>query len=129
MENYLEVLKDSGAKLTSQRKTVLRRLDKAKKPLTLKELHECCEQIDFSSVYRAIKLFNEIGLVDEITFADNKIRYELVSKFHHHHIICSKCGEIKDLPICIVSEIKKITEYEITKHSFEFMGICPKCQN
>ena len=129
MDNYLKMLRDSGSKLTTPRKIVLTKLNKANKPLTLKEIHKRCGNIDFSSVYRSIQLFQELGLVDEINFADKKIRYELVSKLHHHHIICSSCGEIKELPICIISEIKKLTKYKITKHTFEFMGLCPKCQN
>lgn len=129
MENFVNTLKKSGAKLTIPRKTVLKKLYQTNKPLTLKELHNRCTQIDFASVYRSIKLFSELGLVEEITFADKKIRYELVTKLHHHHIICSDCGEIKEIPICLVSKIKKLTNYQITKHSFEFMGLCPKCQS
>lgn len=128
MDNFLKIIRDSGSKLTVPRKIVLTKLDKANKPLTLKEIHKRCGNVDFSSVYRSIQLFQELGLVDEINFADKKIRYELVSTLHHHHIICSSCGEIKELPICIISEIKKLTEYKITKHTFEFMGLCPKCQ-
>jgi Fe2+ or Zn2+ uptake regulation protein len=129
MEKFIKVIRDSGSKLTAPRRIVLTKLDNANKPLTLNELHKACGNIDFSSVYRSILLFKELGMVDEINFADKKIRYELVSKLHHHHIICSSCGEIKELPICIISEIKKLTEYKITKHTFEFMGLCPKCQN
>ena len=129
MEKFLDAIKESGAKLTHPRKAVLENLYSAPKPLTLKEIHNKCNKVDFASVYRSIKLFHEIRIVEEITFADKKIRYELVSNLHHHHIICSECGEIKELPICIVSEIKKLTEYIITKHTFEFMGLCPKCQD
>jgi Fur family transcriptional regulator, zinc uptake regulator len=129
MEKFLDAIKESGAKLTHPRKAVLEKLYSAPKPLTLKEIHNKCKKVDFASVYRSIKLFHEISIVEEITFADKKIRYELVSNLHHHHIICSECGEIKELPVCIVSEIKKLTEYIITKHTFEFMGLCPKCQN
>jgi len=129
MEKYLNVIKESGAKLTNPRKKVLHNLFTANKPLTLQEIHQNCSRVDFASVYRTIKLFTEINLVEEITFADNKTRYELVSKLHHHHIICSSCGEISQLPICLLSEIESFTNYKITKHILEFMGLCPSCQN
>ncbi len=128
MEKFFNILKESGSKLTPQRKEVLETLYNIGKPVTLKELHNSCKSIDFASIFRSIKLFQDIGLVDEINFADKKIRYELASKSHHHHIICSSCGEIKELPICLIAEIKKITNYKITKHIFEFMGLCPNCQ-
>jgi len=128
MENLLSLVKESGAKITNPRKLILEKLSETNKPLTLKEIHEECISIDFASVYRSIKLFYELGIVNEINFADNKIRYELTNKKHHHHIICSECGEIKELPICILSEIEKLTDFTITKHNFEFMGLCPKCK-
>lgn len=128
MGNFISVLKESGAKLTYPRKSVLNQLEKINSPLTLKEIHQNCEKIDFASVYRTIKLFEELGIVEEIIFADKKIRYKLESKMHQHHIICSECGEIKELPICLVSEVKKFTNYKITKHTLEFLGLCPSCQ-
>ena len=129
MENLLSLIRESGAKITNPRRLVLEKLTETDKPLTLNEIYEECETIDFASVYRSIKLFNELGFVEEINFADKKVRYELASKLHHHHVICSECREIKELPICLLSEIEKITNYKITKHSFEFMGLCPKCKN
>ena len=128
MENLISLVRESGAKLTNPRKQILENLFQLNKPLTLKEIHDKCESIDFASVYRSIKLFYELGIVNEINFADNKIRYELTNKKHHHHIICSECGEIKELPICILSEIETLTDYTITKHNLEFMGLCPKCK-
>ena len=128
MEKFIEILKSAGAKITPQRKLILEKLSESKNPTTLKELHIKCNSVDFASIYRSIKLFNELGIVEETNFADNKTRYELNSKQHHHHIICSDCGEINELPICLISEIKKSTNYKITKHNMEFMGVCPECQ-
>ena len=128
MENYLNRLKEAGSKLTFPRKSVLRKLYESGTPLTLKQIHSKCKNIDFASVYRSVKLFHDIGIAEEIIFADKKIRYTLVSDQHNHHIICSKCGEIKELPICLLNEIKKMTNYKITKHTLEFMGLCPNCQ-
>ena len=128
MENYLVQLKESGAKLTQPRKMVLERLSLSNKPLTLRQIHARCNDVDFASIYRSIKLFKEIGLVNEIIFADKKIRYKLQSNDHNHHILCSNCGEIQELPICLLSEIKKLTNYTITSHTLEFLGLCPNCQ-
>jgi Fe2+ or Zn2+ uptake regulation protein len=128
MEKIFNILKNSGSKLTPQRKVVLENLYITDKPVTLKELHNSCQSVDFASIFRSIKLFQDLGLVEEINFADKKIRYKLASKQHHHHIICSECGEISELPICLLSEIKKLTNYKITKHTLEFMGLCPSCQ-
>lgn len=128
MQNLFLSLKKSGYKLTAPRKMLLKVFKKINKPMTLNEIHSECSSIDFASVYRSVKLFNEIGLVEEVNFADKKIRYELSNNSHHHHLLCTKCGEIKELPVCILSEIEKLTNYTITKHTFEFIGICPNCK-
>jgi Fe2+ or Zn2+ uptake regulation protein len=128
LEKFINKLKESGSKLTYQRKAVLEQLFLSDKPLTLNEIHDQCKKIDFASVYRSTKLFKEIGIAEEIIFADKKIRYKLHSQNHNHHIMCSNCGEIEELPICLLSEIKKLTEYKITNHTLEFLGLCPKCQ-
>ena len=129
MENYLIRLKESGAKLTVQRKAILQKLSDAEKPLTLQEIHKSCSNIDFASIYRNITLFLELSLVEKVIFADNKTRYELASNSHHHHIICSSCGKISELQFCVLSEIETITHYKVTKHILEFMGLCPSCQD
>ena len=47
---------------------------------------------------------------------------------HHHHIICSGCGKIERLDLCIADKAKTLTRYKITSHTMEFKGICPDCQ-
>jgi Fe2+ or Zn2+ uptake regulation protein len=128
LDQFILKLKESGSKLTYQRKTVLEQLFLSHKPLTLNEIHGKCKKIDFTSVYRSTKLFKEIGIAEEIIFADKKVRYKLTSNDHNHHIMCSNCGEIEELPVCLLSDIKKITKYKITNHTLEFLGLCPKCQ-
>ena len=129
MEYFLNILKDSGIKLTTARKQILHYLTSENQPKTLKEIHDSCNEIDFASVYRSIGVFDQLGIVEEFIFADKKIRYRLKKENHSHFIICSNCGEIEELPICLLSEIKKNTNYDITKHNLECMGLCPKCQN
>ena len=75
MEDYLNRVRKSGSKITSARKAVLLHLYESEIPLTLKQIHNKCKDVDFASVYRSVTLFNSIGLVEEIIFADKKIRY------------------------------------------------------
>ena len=53
---HLNILKESGYKLTRQRKEVVKILSTKRKPLTLNEIHDECSQIDFASVYRIMQL-------------------------------------------------------------------------
>lgn len=129
MEKFINVLRESGAKITKQRKLVLEKLKHSEYPLTLKEIHNECNKVDFASIYRIIELYKKLDIVEEISFADKKIRYELKNNLHQHHIICSECGKIKKIHFCFLDKIKHNTNYKITNHNFELMGICPQCQN
>jgi len=130
MEKYIDFLKERGYKLTNQRKLVLKIMYESTSPLTLAEIHsKSKKKIDFSSVYRIVKLFSEIKLVNEFNAGDKNFRYELMrSSKHVHHIICENCGNILNLDVCYSKEIEKLTKYKILKHSMEFIGLCPDCQ-
>ena len=128
MERVINYLKEKGIKITKPREKVLNILTKSSKPLSLNEIHQKIEDVDFASVFRNIKLFNEIGLVAGIRMGDRKTRYELITAKHYHHIICSNCGKIERLDVCFLSKIEKLTEFKIENHHMEFIGLCPKCK-
>lgn len=121
-------IRAAGAKLTRPRKRVLTTLYKMRRPLTITEIHNICPDIDFASVYRTIKLFAYLDIVLGISMGDKQLRYELNRGEHHHHILCSECGGIQQLDICFLKSVQKITDYQITNHSIEFIGVCPACR-
>ena len=128
MEKYLEILRKSGSKVTKQRKMVLDILLRKNQPMSQSEIFGKCTDIDFASVFRTIQLFLSIGIVHKINMCDNKIRYEIAGENPHHHISCSKCGKIESIDLCIVDDVQKMTDYNITNHTMEFQGICPDCK-
>lgn len=128
MELHLNKLREAGYKLTRQRKNVLEILVHRRKPLTLNEIHEECSQTDFASVYRIVQLLTALKIVEEVNLGERQKRYEIILDKHHHHILCKSCGKIERIDFCILEKIKNLTDYDITNHSIEFMGICPECQ-
>ena len=128
MDKYLNILKNSGAKLTRPRKVVLEVLYKSDTPLSITELYNRSCDVVFSSVYRTVLLFRSLGIVNQIILTDNTYRYELVYEDHFHGIICSHCGYQKRIDKRILREIEKSTEFKITDHSILFKGVCPKCR-
>lgn len=125
-----QIFKKKKLKLTQPRKEVAEVLLSSDKPVSLDEVHKKCPNADFSSVFRNIKLFESLGLVEEINFGDKKPCYEfLLDKKHHHHIRCEICGRIDRIDnICLVNKIEKETNYKVTHHVIEFTGICPQCR-
>src|SRR4030042_2214566 len=128
MQKFLEILKEKGSKVTRPRKKVLSVLLNANYPFTLSEIYRNCTDIDFASVYRTVQLFISMKIVRQINMCDKKIRYELIIDKPHHHIQCDGCGKIEKLDICILDEVRKLTDYNITEHMMDFSGLCPDCK-
>lgn len=127
MEKFIKVLANKGFRLTLQRKTVLGVLLSNNKPMSLKQIHSQASEIDFASVYRIVKLFKDVGIVEEVNLGDKIVRYEILNSGHHHHIICEKCNKIQRIDICLMEKISKLTDYKVISHIIEFRGICPEC--
>ena len=131
MEFLINTLKKAGYKITTGRKSVLDYLFKAGKPVSLKDIQNEIPDIDFASIYRIINLLLELKVVRKVNFGEKYLRYELEEENHphHHHIVCTKCGCIKKIDVCIVAELEKETNYKILDHNMEFFGLCPKCSS
>ncbi len=128
MEKFIEILKNSGFKLTKNRCEILKILLNSQKPISLKEIQTKVNNCDFASIYRIINLFVELKIVRKVNFGEKFLRYEIENeKKHHHHLVCTKCGKVSFLDYCVVDEIEKLTKFKIEEHNMEFSGICPEC--
>jgi Fur family peroxide stress response transcriptional regulator len=129
-------LKGRGHRLTPQRVAVLR-------ILAASEGHPSVEQIydqivvqfpttSLATVYKTVTLLKGVGEVLELGFADGSNRYDGGKPYPHPHLICTQCGEIRDLEAPALSELVQQASqdvgYQITSHRLDFYGLCPKCQ-
>ncbi len=124
-----ELINRKNIKLTKQREQIIEALVTSDKPLSLDEIEEQCNEVDFSSVFRTIKLFTVKGIVKEHYFGDRKPKYNLViDKNHNHYIKCVNCGKLEELKnVCVLDDVNKKTSFQIIDHYMEFMGLCPDC--
>lgn len=141
-ENFKEILKSHGLKVTNQRVLLLEALSKHKgEHLTPEEIYEIVKEehpeIGLATVYRTIQLLCQLGLVEKAVLVDGIVRYEMAERgrgraHHHHHIICLDCGNVEsfedDLLENLESAIAKKTGFEIVNHEVKFYGYCNKCK-
>lgn len=52
--------------------------------------------VGIASIYRALDLLHEMGLVQRVEFGEGTARYEPVvpGGEHHHHAVCGRCGRV-----------------------------------
>lgn len=124
-----ELLHDKKIKATKPRYKIASVLSESSAPMSLDEIEKVCDDIDFSSVYRTIKLFLQKGIVTEHYFGEKKAKYHFHNESNHNHFIkCLKCGKLEEIKnICIIDEVNKRTAFKIIDHYMEFTGLCPNC--
>lgn len=140
MENLKAKLKDSGLKITPQRRAIINILLNNKNThLSSEEIYDLvrvnCPEIGLATVYRTMQLLDEIGVISKLNLDDGCIRYEIdlnKSESHnHHHLICKKCGAIieveNDLMEDVENKIQNAYNFKILDHDIKFYGICKKC--
>lgn len=126
-------LKKRGYSYTQVRKQVFEVLEN-KEPQSMYELIIALPQIDRSSVYRTIGLFEKNGVVHRIQMGW-KHKFELSDKFayHHHHMTCMRCSKV--ITILDAGKIENALNNTARTHGFtpithqiEIQGFCKYCQ-
>lgn len=141
MELLKEKLKETGFKITPQRRAIVEILLKHKdKHLSSEEIYDLvrvdCPEIGLATVYRTMQLLDDVGAISKLNLDDGCIRYEIdlddSDAHNHHHLICKNCGciiEVKeDLLESIEEQIQKIYNFNILDHDVKFYGLCEDCK-
>src|SRR5437764_8525407 len=93
-------LRPLGQRLTPRRRSLLDILRAARHPLTIHEILDRGKGLAMSSAYRNLTVLEQAGLVHRLITREDYARYELAEELteHHHHLVCSSCGLVRDLP-------------------------------
>jgi len=125
---------DKGVKLTDQRKIIAKTMSESNDHPDVDELYKRVSKIDskisIATVYRTVKLFEEIGILTKHEFRGGKARYEEINEGHHDHLIDIKSGEIIEFVDDEIEKLqKKVAEkhgYTLVDHKLELYGIKKK---
>lgn len=132
----VEMQELSGQRVTSQRRLLLDLLRHSEGHLDADELYRLAKErgprISLSTVYRALSLFKELGLVEERHFADEHHHYEVKRKREHHHLVCLGCGKVVEFQSPLTKRIKehmsRQSGFEILNASVYLEGYCERCR-
>lgn len=141
-EQFKEMLKEKGLKVTNQRLLVLQVLGENKdNHLTAEDIYDLVKEdypeIGIATIYRTVQLLHEMKLVDRLNLDDGFTRYEIGEELksgehHHHHLICKICGKVTpfkdDLLDSLEDHIEEATGFHVLDHELKFYGICAECQ-
>lgn len=130
-------LRRQSRKITGPRAAILEMLRHHPHPMTNKDIFAALPsgRCDLATIYRAMHLLEEMGMVKRFDFGDGAARFELVEEGddgHHHHLVCTRCAEVVEIEECfpsaIESRIAAANGFKNVTHKLEFFGLCPACQ-
>jgi Fur family transcriptional regulator, ferric uptake regulator len=126
----------SGIRTTPQRLLVVEELASEHNDVTAGELHDRLRRkgvrIGLATVYRTLSLLHEHGAVDTFSHHAGELCYRLCGDVHHHHIVCTSCHRVVELPDCDlepwVKRSAKRHGFTATAHEVEIRGLCADCR-
>lgn len=109
----------------------------AEHPLTIPDILAVCALAQ-SSVYRNLSDLERAGAVGRVVTNDEWSRYELAEDLtgHHHHLVCSTCGVVRDVVVpapleqtldAELAELAMDEGFVLDHHRLDLVGTCGAC--
>ena len=131
-------LRADGQRYTPRRRALVELLAEVDQPLTIPQLLEQRRDLAQSSAYRNLAVLERAGVVHRIVTTDEFARYELAEDLteHHHHLICSSCGDVTDFTVpaavehdleAALAKVARRPGFQATDHRLDLVGTCAGC--
>ncbi len=133
------LLNQEGFRVTEQRQRILEIMREVPEGdhLSAEDVHqkltENGEKIGFSTIYRALHLLVDLGILRELSLSEERKFYEFCDPLTaaHHHLICTQCGtvqEFEDTAVLTLGSNEAINRgFSLLDCQFTVRGVCPKC--
>jgi Fur family ferric uptake transcriptional regulator len=134
--DYEGILRAAGHRVTVQRVMILDAVCDGGGHTTLKQIYRRLKQmddtIDRSSLYRALKLFVELGLVVSADGPTGETVYEIPKRQPHHHLICRRCGREHEIGQEAMTGMFALVEarygFRVVTDHLVLHGLCAACR-
>lgn len=125
---------------TRGRQLVMETLAELASPATIPTILRVEPSLVQSSLYRNLAVLQDAGLVTRVDVGDDRAFFELselVTKDHHHHLVCRGCSTVVD--VTLAPRAEKALEralgdaahhagFELEDHRVDLVGVCANCQ-
>lgn len=132
-----QYLREHGIKVTKGRVAILDIVCKSDAAVSVDNINERCRRqgmnIDLSTVYRTLELFESKDIVNKFDLGKGKYSYTLKKESHKHVLQCKLCHkEVEiDCPMQQIKEqIKDKTGFVFDKEELDLKleGVCQECR-
>lgn len=126
-----------GVRVATARAQVMAVIDSMRNPFSAGQLLEAVEKtsptVGRATVFRTLQLLCDLALVERVRLEDGQDVYVTGhSQAHHHHLICTRCDGIQEMPECgvelFVDRVAQRYGFVAEDHTFDIYGVCATCQ-
>ena len=128
-------LRARGYRVTPQRQLVLAavtRLEHATPEDIWADVQRTASGVNISTIYRALELLEQLGLVTHTHLGHGAPRYHLAAEAEHVHLVCSECGRISQVPpdavASLVTAVEEKYGFETDVGHLTVFGRCADCR-
>lgn len=133
-EDDVELLRRVGLRVTSPRLAtmdIVRQRDHADVETIVLAVRERLGSVSRQTIYDVLRALAEAGIVRRITPEGRGSRYEIDYHDNHHHLICSRCSALINVP-CSVDYVPCMLppgndHLLISKAEVIYHGLCADC--
>ena len=134
--SIVDSLRQEGYRLTPQRLMVLSIIHDSMGHISADEIHQKVRQqypfVNISTIYRTLNLLKKLRLISETDLGEGYVRYELLERGRHHHLVCRRCGEsfafehelLKPLQLRLLNNYGFAADLD----HFAIFGLCQRCR-
>ncbi len=111
-------LRSVGQRVTAQRLVILGALqpnEHISADEVLSRVERRLPAVNRSTVYRALELFRDLGLVSETDLGGGVRQFELIEAERHHHLICHGCGAVDAFDDALLTPLRDALQ---ERHAF-----------
>jgi Fur family transcriptional regulator, ferric uptake regulator len=136
VKDILKELRRTGLRITEPRKELVEELHSRQGVFSGEGVYDDLKSrgssVGRATVFRTIEVLVEIGALERVHQPDGSHGYVVCGPGHHHHLVCSACGEVVEFEDCNVDELidnlSTQTNFKIEGHWLEIFGTCDRCQ-
>jgi Fur family transcriptional regulator, ferric uptake regulator len=131
----VQALAGAGERVTLPRRAVARLVAAREGHFTAAQLLDDAEAanepIGRATIFRALDLFTNLGLVERVDLPDGAHAFVACEAVHHHHAICTRCGRSTDIGDGSLADtlagLGRQAGFTVTAHRLEVFGLCAVC--
>ena len=102
-DQLTDLFRERGFRVTPQRQLIFGLLQANDEHPTVESLYERAHAemptMSLKTVYQTVHDLEALGQVDVLDLGTGSLRVDPNVEHVHHHLVCSSCGRVRDLPV------------------------------